>query len=159
MRRKTTDTLVIHCSASPWKKDIGAADIDEMHKRKGWAGIGYAQVIRRNGVIEFGRHFDDQGAHVAGHNAHSLGVCLIGGLKRDGKPGRKFEDTFTDAQDDALVDTINFLLAAYPGLRIVGHRDLSPDLDGDGIITSREWLKQCPTFDVAAWLADHGLGD
>jgi N-acetylmuramoyl-L-alanine amidase len=36
--------------------------------------------------------------------------------------------------------------------RIVGHRDLSPDLNHDGVIESREWIKQCPSFDVAAWL-------
>jgi hypothetical protein len=27
---------------------------------------------------------------------------------------------------------------------------LSPDLNGDGLITSDEWLKTCPCFDVQA---------
>jgi len=35
---------------------------------------------------------------------------------------------------------------------IVGHRDLSPDKDGNGIITPDEWVKLCPSFDVASWL-------
>lgn len=34
-----------------------------------------------------------------------------------------------------------------------GHRDLSPDIDGDGVVERHEWLKTCPGFDVAAWLA------
>lgn len=39
-------------------------------------------------------------------------------------------------------------------LPIVGHRDLSPDKNGDGIITSNEWVKLCPSFDVTKWLND-----
>ncbi|MDA5624327.1 N-acetylmuramoyl-L-alanine amidase, partial [Pasteurella multocida] len=35
---------------------------------------------------------------------------------------------------------------------ICGHRDLSPDLNGDGTITPNEWLKDCPCFDVWEWL-------
>ena len=31
---------------------------------------------------------------------------------------------------------------------IFGHRDLSPDTDGNGHITPNEWLKQCPCFDA-----------
>ena len=34
--------------------------------------------------------------------------------------------------------------------KIVGHRDLSCDADGDGIVERHEWVKQCPGFDVAA---------
>jgi hypothetical protein len=30
----------------------------------------------------------------------------------------------------------------------MGHRDLSPDLDGNGHIEPDEWMKQCPGFDV-----------
>ena len=31
---------------------------------------------------------------------------------------------------------------------ILGHRDLSPDLNGNGLIEPNEYLKQCPCFDV-----------
>jgi len=52
--------------------------------------------------------------------------------------------------------TLAVLLAslrrAYPRAEVVGHRDLSPDLNGDGVITSEEWLKYCPCFDVREWL-------
>ena len=36
--------------------------------------------------------------------------------------------------------------------RICGHRDLSPDLNGDGTISPNEWIKDCPCFDVWSWL-------
>ena len=38
----------------------------------------------------------------------------------------------------------------YPKARVCGHRDLSPDRDGNGVITPGEWIKACPCFDVAA---------
>jgi N-acetylmuramoyl-L-alanine amidase len=31
---------------------------------------------------------------------------------------------------------------------VVGHRDLSPDLDHDGVVEPHEWVKQCPCFDA-----------
>ena len=31
---------------------------------------------------------------------------------------------------------------------ILGHRDLSADLDGNGKIEPSEWVKFCPCFDV-----------
>jgi N-acetylmuramoyl-L-alanine amidase len=31
---------------------------------------------------------------------------------------------------------------------VCGHRDLSPDLNGDGEIEPEEWIKACPCFEV-----------
>jgi hypothetical protein len=31
---------------------------------------------------------------------------------------------------------------------VCGHRDLSPDLNGNGEIEPEEWIKQCPCFDT-----------
>ena len=41
------------------------------------------------------------------------------------------------------------LLRDYPGSRLVGHRDLSPDLNGNGEIEPEEWVKECPCFNAA----------
>ena len=35
-----------------------------------------------------------------------------------------------------------------PQATILGHRDLSPDRNGDGRITPDEWIKLCPCFDA-----------
>ncbi|WP_218565127.1 MULTISPECIES: hypothetical protein [unclassified Pseudomonas] len=43
----------------------------------------------------------------------------------------------------------------YPAARILGHRDLSPDLNNDGKITPIEFIKACPSFDVATWLTQN----
>ena len=36
----------------------------------------------------------------------------------------------------------------FPDAMICGHRDFSPDLNGDGIIEPWEWMKACPCFDA-----------
>ena len=40
------------------------------------------------------------------------------------------------------------LIAIHPNARIVGHRDLSPDLNHNGVIEPHEWMKACPCFDA-----------
>ena len=45
-------------------------------------------------------------------------------------------------------DIILTLLKDFTGCRVCGHRDLSPDLDGDGEIEPEEWIKACPCFNA-----------
>ena len=40
------------------------------------------------------------------------------------------------------------MLKDYPGSRLCGHRDLSPDLNHNGEIEPEEWMKACPCFDA-----------
>lgn len=142
--RRRTDYIVIHCSATPPTSDIGADEINEWHKQRGFDRIGYHAVVRRDGEIEFGRHFDEEGAHVKGQNFRSVGICLVGGVDKDGKS----QNNFTSEQFESARAIVEMLKHAYPLAIVVGHRDLSPDLNGDGIITSDEWLKDCPCFEV-----------
>jgi hypothetical protein len=78
------------------------------------------------------------------------------------EPGAEAEDDFdglyTIEQKHALRDSLVFLMAAYPDAVLCGHRDLSPDGDGDGKIEKHEWLKSCPGFDVKHWCKLAGLG-
>lgn len=146
-KRKVTRAIVIHCSATRPDADVGADWVRAEHLRKGYADNGYALVIRRSGVVEVGRALDAVGAHVKGRNSDTVGICLIGGLDAQGRPA----PTFEAAQLAALKLTVRFLKAIWPGAEVVGHRDLSPDLDGDGTVEPHEWLKQCPCFDVRKW--------
>ena len=144
MKRNKTNYIVIHATASKPSQDIGVAEIDEWHRARGWSVCGYHAVIRLDGSLEFGRHFDDVGAHVKGYNRESLGIALVGGLDVVGHPA----DTFNDAQLYTLSMVVEMLLEAYPDAKVLGHRDLSPDADGDGVVEQSEWLKDCPCFDV-----------
>ena len=58
-------------------------------------------------------------------------------------------DTRTDAQRTALIRLVKSLQLAFPNVKqVIGHRDTSPDLNGDGIISPNEYMKACPCFDV-----------
>lgn len=143
--------IVVHCSATQATADIGAAEIDQWHKARGWKKIGYHYVIRRDGKIEGGRALNEIGAHVHGYNAVSWGVCLAGGIDHNGKA----ENNFTSDQMAALHALLQNLKEQAPHAHILGHRDLSPDVNGDGIIESWEFIKECPSFDVRAWIAQN----
>ena len=136
--------IVIHCSATIAGVDFDTDWIREEHINRGFRNIGYHYVIRLDGTIEQGRPTEEAGAHVKGHNDHSIGVCYIGGLNADGKP----KDTRTAAQYHSLRRCIDMLKIRFGDVPVKGHRDMSPDVNHDGQITRDEWLKVCPCFDV-----------
>lgn len=131
-KRRITE-IIVHCSATPEGKDYTVLDIRKWHKQQGWSDIGYHYVIYRNGHVEPGRDVDIIGAHCEGHNAHSIGVCYIGGVARDGKTQK---DTRTLAQKAAIISVLTELRQMYPQAKIYGHRDF----DKHG--------KTCPSFDA-----------
>ena len=140
------DTIVIHCSATREDATLTPRQLDQMHRQRGFDGCGYHYYVRRDGTICTMRPMERMGAHAKGHNATSVGVCYEGGLNANGQAA----DTRTEWQKYSLRTLVKVLKQKYPGIkRVCGHRDLSPDLDGDGIISPNEWIKQCPCFDVA----------
>lgn len=146
------DAIVVHCSASRAGQDIGKSEINRMHVARGFNCIGYNYVVRIDGTVETGRSLQIDGAHCnskgfsgVSYNKHSIGICYVGGLDKSGKAA----DTRTDAQKKALCKLIAKLVKEYPDIKeILGHRDTSPDLDGDGIVEPNEWIKMCPCFDT-----------
>lgn len=142
---RSINLIVVHCTASRCNRPLSPQELDRIHRQRGFNGCGYHFYILREGVIVAMRPLDSIGAHVRGFNAHSIGIAYEGGLLPDGTPA----DTRTPAQRTALSSLISRLLALYPRSTVCGHRDLSPDLNGNGIIEPREWIKQCPCFDAA----------
>lgn len=128
--------IVIHCADTFADMDIGAKEIDQWHRQRGWSQIGYHYVIRRSGEIEKGRPESTPGAHVAGHNTGSIGICLVGGKAR----GRENPCNFTRQQWSALENLVRILTLEYPQAEVLGHTDLDAG-------------KSCPTFNVKAWAA------
>ena len=169
--KRIINAIVIHCAATPNGKPFTIADIDAMHKVRGFKRdrqaarnlnpdlkyVGYHFVIETDGSIKSGRGIEEIGAHVQGSNAKSIGICMIG------------TDKFTQAQWIALreclinlsskilgrtIMTADSMLQSFnnAGITIKGHRDYSPDLNGNGIIERNEWLKICPGFEVSKWI-------
>lgn len=139
--------IVIHCSATPPDMDVGRTEINEWHVQRGFGSIGYHVVIRRNGDIEAGRPIHQPGAHAKGHNANSIGICLVGGVERDGS-AMVPTDNFTPQQYESLEIMVTGLCYAFsldPKEAVLGHRDL-PNV-----------TKACPCFDVAEWMDYAGV--
>lgn len=143
MERKSTKYLVVHCSATRPHMDVGVKEIRQWHKAKGWEDIGYHYVIRRDGRVERGRAEALVGAHVAGYNSNSIGVCLVGGVSE--KDFTKAENNFTAEQFDSLRMLLKTLSEKYPGATVLGHRDF-PRVN-----------KACPSFDAKPWAKKNGL--
>lgn len=123
--------IIIHCSATPAGRDVTAADIRRWHiNDRHFSDIGYHYVVRLDGTVEIGRPLEKVGAHCLHHNAHSIGICYIGGLNTNDQPA----DTRTPAQKNTLTELISLLKARFPNAQIFGHRNFA--------------AKDCPCFNA-----------
>jgi N-acetylmuramoyl-L-alanine amidase len=128
---KQVNRIIIHCSATREGAKFDVEDINRWHKAKGWAGCGYHIVLPLGGRVQYGRSLNRTGAHTYGKNSDSIGICIIGGLDKDGKP----KDTRTQEQIDTLKAVISALKEDYPNATVHGHNEFSN--------------KACPSFDVS----------
>ncbi|MGR3593127.1 MAG: N-acetylmuramoyl-L-alanine amidase [Limimaricola soesokkakensis] len=136
--------VVLHCSATPsdWMQDRPfaeqVAEIRRWHvEGNGWRDIGYHHLIGRGGEHAVGRPETAIGAHVAGRNNGTIGICLIGGhgsSERD-----RFADHFTQAQERTLRQLIGEISSRTAIGLITGHNQYA--------------AKACPGFHVPSWLA------
>jgi N-acetylmuramoyl-L-alanine amidase len=136
--------IVIHCSATREDRTLTPDDLELQHRRRGFNGTGYHYYIRKDGTVCLTRAVERIGAHVKGFNSESIGICYEGGLDCRGHPA----DTRTPEQHTVLRLLVRQLKERFPGCRVCGHRDLSPDRNGNGEIEPEEWIKACPCFEV-----------
>ena len=140
--------IIIHCSDTQEGVNVTAADIRRWHttpREKGGRGfrdIGYHLVIDIDGKVETGRDFDVIGAHCADHNAHSIGICYVGGRRVEKNGKWHWADTRTEAQKKSLIILVAVIMAWY-------------DLEPSCIHGHNEYAaKACPCFDVQQWVKD-----
>lgn len=131
--RKITE-IIVHCTATRAGREVSVKEIDAWHKQRGWRGVGYHYVVGLDGSVRQGRPEEEIGAHCLNHNAHSIGVCYVGGLDAKGKPA----DTRTPAQRKALREFVDGLKKRFPGATVHGHCEFA--------------AKACPCFDVRTQL-------
>lgn len=129
--------IIVHCSANKPSKYIDAETIRKYHVNSlKWQDIGYHFVIKIDGTVENGRPIDQIGAHCHGHNADSVGICLVGGLNEKNKPA----NTFSQEQFASLKELIKNLRQKYGQIPVFGHRDFTN--------------KDCPCFEVRDIIKD-----
>jgi N-acetyl-anhydromuramyl-L-alanine amidase AmpD len=119
--------FIIHCSDSDRPEDDNIKAIREWHLERGFLDVGYHFFIPKNGVIEQGRNLWQVGAHCAGYNTYSIGICLSG--KKD----------FVERQFSACATLIKKIHSLYP---TTNFRPIRPHNYFND-------TKTCPNFDVA----------
>ena len=129
--KRNIKEIIVHCSATPEGKHYTVEDIRKWHKAQGWSDVGYHYLVYLDGSIHNGRDVDIVGAHCTNHNAHSIGICYIGGVEKDGKTPK---DTRTAEQKESLVYLLKELKLLYPDAEIHGHNDFAN--------------KACPSFNA-----------
>ena len=128
---RNINKIIIHCSATPEGKEFSVDDIRRWHLQRGFADIGYHFVIYLDGSVHVGRPLAKASAHCKGHNAHSVGVCYIGGCEAH---SQKPKDTRTEEQKRSLVRLITELRQQFPNASVHGHREFAN--------------KACPSFNA-----------
>lgn len=133
--RTLTEYFVVH-HVGEINRDVSTAEIHQWHLNRGWDGVGYHYVIRKNGSIERGRPRDRVGSHCLAQdsNFRSIGICIVGNFQPS--PKCSWQPTYT--QVSALANLLADLHEIYKldpeKGTIKGHRDLGKtECPGDNL--------------------------
>lgn len=153
--RRNVHTIVWHCTATPEGREVTAQEIEQWHLNRKFKEIGYNLGVNLDGSLVLCRDWNKLPAHVAGFNTGTLGFYYVGGVDKNLKP----KDTRTPEQIASMlavseVSRDSFLILKNKTIEFKGHRDFSPDKNGNGKIESWEWVKACPSFDVKTEIVD-----
>lgn len=111
--RKSTSRIMLHHAAA---SECDAKTIHEWHLGRGFSGIGYHFLVRKNGTIERGRAENLVGAHAAGNNSNSIGICFEGNFETE---------TMGEAQKNAGKELIAYLCNKYGIDVVIRHKDVA----------------------------------
>lgn len=136
------ERIFVHCTAGNQKATV--EDLMREFKAKGWKAPGYHVVVLANGTIHQLLPDSEISNGVQGYNSTAINVAYTGGIDGNGKA----VDNRTEEQKKSLISLLKSLRERYPKAKIMGHRDISPDKNGNGIIDPWERIKECPCFDA-----------
>ena len=145
---RTIKYIAVHCTAGSQKATVRELELE--FKRKGWNAPGYHYVITADGKIHQMLDTEKVSNGVKGFNSVTLNVVYTGGIDAKGKT----EDNRTEAQKESLRKLLKLLRKKYPKAVIQGHRDFSPDKNGNGKVDYWERIKDCPCFEAKAEYKD-----
>ena len=110
-KRASTKRVILHHAAMNGSVEA----VHNVHKAKGWSGIGYHLYVRKDGKIYRGRPEWAIGAHASGSNYNSIGICAEGNFEIDKMP---------EAQKNALKWLVNYINQKYGISTVQRHRDV-----------------------------------
>lgn len=141
---RTISRIFVHCTAS-YQQTTTLKSLQAEFKAKGWKLPGYHYVIFPDGKI---RQMLDESRVANGvkdYNKHSIHIAWVGGIDKQHPQGI---DNRTLDQKMALFDLVTKMKLKYRNAIVMGHRDISPDLNHNGIVDPWERIKACPCFDA-----------
>ena len=117
--RSVTRRIILHHAEAT---SCSAQDIHRWHKEYGWAGAGYHFLVRKDGKIYRLRPERAVGAHAAGANSDSLGICFEGAYNTE---------YMGQAQIQAGRELVSYLKGKYGISLVQRHKDVgSTDCPG-----------------------------
>lgn len=141
-KMRKIERIFVHCTAGSQKQTI--EDLKAEFRRKGWRNPGYHLVIMPSGRVERLLSDEQISNGVQGYNSTAINVAYVGGIDENGKG----VDNRTPEQKKSLISVLSELKKKYPDAEILGHRDISPDTNGNGIVDPWERIKECPCFNA-----------
>lgn len=136
--------IFVHCTAS-YQDTTTVQSLRAEFWRKGWTNPGYHWVVFPDGNIVELLKEEAIANGVKGYNRTSIHVAWVGGIDKGHPNGI---DNRTEEQKLALFDLLVKLKLKYRDAVIMGHRDISPDLNHNGVVDPWERIKECPAFDA-----------
>lgn len=142
--RSKTDMIILHHAEA---SKCSAEDIHKWHLGNGWSGFGYHFLIRKDGSIYRGRPENTVGAHCAGKNSTSIGICAEGAYMTESMP---------EVQKKAIIELVAYLKEKYNVVNVYGHREVgASNCPGDNypleeikksVVDSKEKVDYCKEF-------------
>ena len=112
LKLSKVDSIALHHMAT----DADVKGIEKMHVNQGWRAIGYNFWVAFDGTVYEGRGFN-LGAGVDNQNGHIISIGFQGDYHSSAR-------TMPDAQFNAGIDIIQYVLENVPSIRkIGGHKD------------------------------------
>ncbi|MGY6522007.1 MAG: N-acetylmuramoyl-L-alanine amidase [Mongoliitalea sp.] len=142
------DNIFIHCTAG--FGDLAA--IRRWWRSLGWRVDGYHYFIYEDGTVVQLQPLSMVTNGVRNFNSSAIHIAYQGGVDR--RNVNKAVDTRTEAQKASILTVIRQVLGELKhtqdisGIKILGHRDISPDKNLNGIVDPWERIKECPSFDA-----------
>lgn len=150
---KELQYLIIHCTATQEGREVTSDEIRRWHTApkskggRGWAQVGYSEMIHLDGTIEELVPYNDNQKVDAweitngalGMNAISRHIVYVGGTDSKGKA----KDTRTPEQKKALEMYVKAHTTLQTQWKVAGHYHFA--------------AKACPSFNVEKWLEEIGV--
>lgn len=136
------ERIFIHCTASSQK--WGVKELMQEFKNKGWKNPGYHIAVTADGVEHQLLSIDKVSNGVKGYNSTAINIAYVGGIDLKGHG----VDNRTDKQKETLRAIVTRLKKQFPNAMVLGHRDISPDINKNGNVDPWERIKECPCFNA-----------